>query len=149
MQMHNAAESKQCDVHCALTNSCNDEGKHTEKMSSSSAAVDDHVKRLTVEVHDLREQLLETQEQAQHDRASHIAVVNELSLELLELRTLTHAVVEWADAAPTYAQLSAHIDAAWRLEQLKVEERLEQVRRLMNNLLFLHSISLLFFLSFS
>jgi predicted glycosyl hydrolase (DUF1957 family) len=101
----------------------------SSSSSSSSRLGDDHVKALTVEVHELREQLLELQEQQLQDRASHVAVVNELSLELLELRSVVHALVEWSEAAPTFAQFQMHVDALWHLADLKSEERLEQVSR--------------------
>jgi hypothetical protein len=73
---------------------------------------DDHVKALTVEVHELREQVLELQEQQLQDRASHVAVVNELSLELLELRSVVHALgrVE-PRQRPRLRSFSMHVDA--------------------------------------
>lgn len=92
------------------------------------ASTDDHVKVLTLEVHELREQLLDQHEAALQERSAHVSVVNELSLELLELRSVVQSLVEWHEAAPTFKQFQTHIDALWHLADLRSEERLEQVR---------------------
>lgn len=59
---------------------------------------------------------------------THVAIVNELSSELLDHRQLLQSLVDWSVGVPSLSQVSKQIDLQWAGNELKTDERLEQVR---------------------
>lgn len=58
--------------------------------------VDCRFERCFVDVHELREIVLSLQETINSERVTHVAIVNELSSELLDHRQLLQSLVDWS-----------------------------------------------------
>lgn len=103
-----------------------------QTMSSSSASLaptdNDPMRQLMLDVHDLRETVLSLQETINSERVTHVAIVNELSSELLDHRQLLQSLVDWSVGVPNLSQVQKQIDLQWAANELKTDERLEQVR---------------------